>query len=147
MRSKEIPQDKDSFYDGALRACYAVDDEGRYVMTTSRGWQVETLATRQAIEDLERKLEQTRRDVVRGALSPLAYHMVSRMMTTRILAQSAGFMSWRVRRHLKPRVFGRLSVSILERYAEQLDLSIEQLRSVPDSPVRKFSSRRNDPTV
>lgn len=139
MRSKEIPQDHDSFYDGALRACYAVDDEGRYVLVTSRGWQVETLATRQAIEDLERKLEQVRRDVVRGASSPLAYHMASRMMTARILAQSAGFMLWRVRRHLKPRVFARLPASILERYAEQLDLSVEQLRRIPDAPVRMFS--------
>lgn len=141
MRKDDLPQDNDSFYDGALRACYATDDQGRYVMATSRGWKVETLATRQAIEDLEKKLEATRQAALRGELSALAFHMQARMMTPAILAQSSGLMRFRVKRHMRPAVFARLSRRLLARYAEALDLPVDTLRSVPDQPVRLFSER------
>lgn len=144
MRKDDLPQDSDSFYDGALRACYATDEQGRYVMATSCGWKVETLATRQAIEDLEQKLEATRQAVLGGEVSPLAFHMQSRMMTRVILAQSTGLLRFRVKRHLRPAVFARLSARLLRRYAEVLDLPVETLKSVPDRPVRLFSERGHD---
>ena len=133
MRSKEIPQDHDSFYDGALRACYAIDDEGRYVMATSRGWHVETLATRQAVEDLERKLEQI--SAGRGArrVEPACVsHGIQNddrpdpgaKRSVSCCGGSAGISSHPYS------VDSR--ASILERYAEQLDLSVAQLRRVPD---------------
>jgi len=144
MRKDDLPQDSDSFYDGALRACYATDDQGRYVMATSQGWKVETLATRQAIEDLEQKLEATRQAVLGGELSSLAFHMQARMMTRAILAQSTGLLRFRVKRHMRPTVFARLSDRLLGRYSEALDISVEALKSVPDRPVRLFSERGDD---
>jgi hypothetical protein len=53
-------------------------------------------------------------------------------LTPELLAGSIGFFRWRVRRHMRPAVFGRLPESVLRRYAEYLDVSLDQIRRVPD---------------
>lgn len=131
MREEEVPQDE-SFYDGHLRACYAVDRRGRYVLAVSRGWRAETIATSEAAADLRERIESTRREVLEGRLSPLAYHMVRRQLTPGLLASGVRIFRWRVRRHLRPAVFARLPERLLRRYAECLDVTLEQIRRLPD---------------
>lgn len=133
MREDEVPQDE-SYYDGHLRACYAVDRQGRYVLATSRGWQAETVATAETVAHMAEQLESVRTDVAAGRLSPLAYHMTACQMTPELLAASCGLYRWRVRRHLKPAVFSRLPRHLLLRYAECLDVPLERLATVPDRP-------------
>ena len=131
MREEDVPQDE-SFYDGHLRACYAVDRQGRYVLARSRGWQVETIATAEALADLEERIESVRLEVLAGRLSPLAFHMAVRQLTPDLLAGGVGIYRWRVRRHMRPAVFGRLPESLIRRYAEYLDVNLDQIRRVPD---------------
>ena len=131
MREEEVPQD-DSYYDGHLRACYAVDRQGRYVLVTSRGWQAETVATAETVAHMAEHLESVRADVEAGRLSPLAYHMTARLMTPHLLAASCGLYRWRVKRHLRPGVFSRLPERLLIRYAECLDVPLERLSTIPD---------------
>jgi hypothetical protein len=139
VRDRDVPQD-DSFYGGHLRACYAVDERGEYVLTTSRGWETERIATAQAIADLHAKLERRRQAALAGEESPLAFHMAARQMTPALLAQNMGISRWRVRRHLRPGVFRRLSQAMLHRYAVCLDVPVETLARVPAAPVRVFLS-------
>ena len=131
MRRDEVPQDDHPFYEGLRRACYAVDEEGHYTIATSSGWEVERLATSQAMSDLDDRLERTRRAVLSGAKSPLAYHMESRQMTPALLAKTARVARWRVRRHLRPAAFAALGPALLARYAAALDLTPEALAAVP----------------
>lgn len=130
MRTKDVPQDP-SFYRDAVRACYAVDESGRYVVAVSRGFEAETVATSVAVEAHERRREATRRLVLAGKASPLAWHMESRMMDAVLLARETGIWRWRVRRHLRPEVFARLSDAVLRRYADALDVDLAALRRVP----------------
>lgn len=139
MREEDVPQD-DSFYGGHLRACYAVDRTGKYVLATSRGWEAERAATARALADLEAKVESARRAVIAGAQSPLAYHMAVAQMTPRLLAQNAGTWTWRVRRHMRPDVFRRLDGRVLARYAACLALPVESLLEVPRESERVFSA-------
>ncbi len=37
MKVKEVPQDI-TYYEGVKRACYALNDEGKYVIVPSTGW-------------------------------------------------------------------------------------------------------------
>ena len=131
MREDEVPQDR-SFYHGHERACYALNETDRYVLAKSRGWEVERIATEQALLDLEEKVEETRRGVLAGELSPLAYHMASRQMTPRLCAQHMGIGTWRVKRHLRPAVFAKLPERLLARYSACLDRSREELARVPE---------------
>ena len=135
MREEEVPQD-DSFYAGHLRACYAVNKEGKYVIATSRGWEAERIATAEALADLEAKIEAVRQRVLDGALSPLAYHMAVSQMTPRLLAQNARMWTWRVKRHLIPRVFARLGEATLGRYASCLNITTGALVKTPGSRWR-----------
>jgi hypothetical protein len=134
VKEEEVPQDA-SFYDGHVRACYAVDGQGRYVLAKSRGWQVETIATAEAMADIEEGVESVRIEVLAGRLSPLAYHTSACRLTPELLAASVGIFRWRVRRHMRPDVFRRLPERVLRRYAECLDVGLDAIRRVPDQRV------------
>lgn len=137
MRKDDVPQD-DSFYAGNRRACYAVDSEGRYGVAHSAGWSVERDATEQALLALEAQVECVRQDVLAGNSSSLAYHMHARQMVPSLLAAHVGIATWRVKRHLKPRVFAKLNADLLQRYCECLDLTVEQLAKVPETAEHIF---------
>jgi hypothetical protein len=131
MKVYEVPQDT-TFYEGKKRACYALNDQGKYVIVPSSGWSAEEVVNGLAVAELEVKLEQTRQEVMKGLKSALVYHMEKRQMTPEILAKTAGMLSFRVRRHFRPEVFSRLKPSILERYAQALALTVQELQRVPE---------------
>jgi hypothetical protein len=68
--------------------------------------------------------------VLAGKKSPLAYHMEKQLFDTGLLASYAGFSRMTVRKHLQPGVFARLDDRTLGRYAEVLNISIEELKKV-----------------
>ena len=143
MREDEVPQDR-SFYKGLKRVCFAVDQDSHYVPAKSAGWEVERLATEQALEQLEEEVEVLRQQVVRGEIAPLAYHMATRQMPPKLFAQHAGLATWRVKRHLQPKRFAKLSGELLARYAHCLDLPVAALASVPAQATRVFFEENGD---
>ena len=143
MREEEVPQDP-SFYKGHRRVCYALNKDSRYVVAESAGWEVERVVTEQALLDLEAQVEDTRRKVLAGELAPLAYHLATHQFTPKLCAQHVGMAAWRVKRHLRPAVFARLSTKVLQRYAHCLDLALEDLARVPDRATRVFLEQPPD---
>jgi hypothetical protein len=130
MKASEVPQDI-TFYEGKKRACYALNDEGKYIIVPSSGWSAEEVVNELAVAELEASLEETRKDVLAGVKSPLAYHMERRQMTPDILAKTAGIACFRVKRHFRPDVFARLKLPVLEGYAKALAVTLEELKTVP----------------
>ena len=127
MREREVPQEANRSLAGHRKAVYAVADDGKLRLVPSRGWEVEEIVTRQAVEDLERRAEQARARVRAGESSPLEYHMYRARMDLALLSQTTGLWRWRVRRHFKPAVFARLPLALRQRYAEALGVSVEAL--------------------
>ena len=133
MRKSEVPQDKGLF--GELReVCYAVDEDGRYVLAESSGWEPANLANVQAWEAIRTELADVLAKVRRGELSPLAYHMAAHQMDVKLLAGYAGLFRWQVRRHMKPGPFGRLKPELIERYAGIFGMAAEQLGCIHECP-------------
>lgn len=130
MRISDVPQD-DSILEGHQRACYAQDSSGRYVLATSRGWDVERVANRQAVSQIDEKIAQVLVDVRAGKLSALAYHMACAHLQPRGLAAHVGLWAWQVRRHLRPSVFARLAPAMLKRYADALGIDLATVCQVP----------------
>jgi hypothetical protein len=130
MKATEVPQDI-TYYEGKKRACYALNEEGKYVIVPSSGWSAEEVVNGLAVADLEANLEKTRQEVLQGLKSPLVYHMERRQMTAEILAKTVGMWRFRVRRHFRPGVFNRLNPSIIELYARALALTAQELKGVP----------------
>lgn len=132
MEKEQVPQDNISTYADNKKAIYAVNDQGEYGIVASTGWEVEEAATKQALEELQRQADEAYDAVARGEMSPLYFHMYDRRMDLQVLAESTGLFKWRIRRHFKPAVFGKLSPQLLERYAEALGISAEALKTVPE---------------
>lgn len=132
MKANEVPQDI-TYYEGVKRACYALNDEGKYVIITSTGWNTEDVVNGLAVEELAADLEETRKAVLAGVKSPLSYHMARRQMNPEILAKTADIAAFRVKRHLTPGIFAKLKASILDRYAKALAVTREELKTVPQA--------------
>jgi hypothetical protein len=131
MKANEVPQDI-TYYEGVKRACYALNDEGKYVIVTSTGWSAEEVVNGLAVDDLAAALEETRKAVLAGLKSPLCYHMERRQMNPEILAKTARIATFRVKRHFRPEIYARLKPSILDRYAKALAVTLEELKAVPN---------------
>ena len=134
MKVEEVPQEE-SMLEGHQRACYALDDRGRYVVVGSTGWEVEKVVNAQAVDEVRRVIDDASERVLRGELSTLAYHMARCQMDVALLAANTGIWRLRIRRHLKPVVFAALKPALIARYAEALGMTAEALRTLPDDLI------------
>jgi hypothetical protein len=135
MKINEVPQDDVPDYsEGIKKGNYALDDEGKYVMVPSKGWVVDEMINRMAYDEYKVKEEETRKAVLAGQKSPLAYYMELRQMTPEILGKTAGIAAFRVKRHLRPEIFTKLKPDVLDSYAKALDITREELKTVPKNP-------------
>ena len=140
MKESEVPQDSGAVYEGKIRRLtWAVGEDGRYRGVQSQGWEAEIDATAHCTARNNERIQVAHASVLAGTQSPLAYHMVANLLDESGLAMEVGTWTWRVRRHLKPTVFGRLSQTWLKTYAEVLGLSIEELQALPSTPEQLSS--------
>lgn len=131
MKVSEVPQQPGMITDGRREICYAVDDDGNYVLTGSEGWEPKNIANDQAWDIIRDQIDETVEKIRSGQRSPLAFFMVTNQMTPALLAKYVGFSRWRVQRHLKPSVFRKLKPDILKRYADLFEVPMESLRQLP----------------
>ncbi|MFO7766683.1 MAG: hypothetical protein R6V33_09645 [Pelovirga sp.] len=133
MKKEQVPQ-----HGGLTAGCreinYAVDEDGRYSLELSVGWEAKNATLRLAWEAIVEQLHLVIAEVRAGQKSPLAYHMVKNQMDVQLLGQYSGFARWRVKRHLQPQVFKRLKPRVLAVYAELFRISMSELQQVPDQP-------------
>lgn len=133
MKKEDVPQ-QSGLNAGCQEVNYAVDNDGRYMLAQSAGWEAKTIALRQAWEAIVDQLQQVIAEIRAGEKSTLAYYMVKNQMDPALLSQYSGIARWRVKRHLKPAVFNKLDAVALAPYVELFGISIDQLRIVPEQP-------------
>jgi hypothetical protein len=131
MKIDEVPQNKGMITDGLREICYAVDENGRYILAQSAGWEPKNTANDQAWMLIEEQISWTLKKIEAGKLSPLAFHMVKNQMNVSLLSKYVGFNRLRVNLHLKPSVFRRLKPSILKRYSRIFEIEVEELLKIP----------------
>ena len=126
MEKKDVPQDE-GIYGQWHGVCYATDENEKYVLTRSSGWEPANTANRQAWEVIELEIAEISEKVKKGEISPIAYHMAKHLMDVKMLAKYTGLPRWRVKRHLKPQAFRRINHALLERYAKVFNIPVEEL--------------------
>lgn len=132
LKKKEVPQDESSLGKvNSKELCYAVDENGNYTTALSSGWDPKKIALDNALEDIEKRVEEARLKVLAGKTSPIEYYMELNKMDLPILASYMGFFKWTVKRHFKPGTFQKLSQKRLEKYADVFNISVEELHKVP----------------
>lgn len=123
MKETEVPQDKEDLFEGKTQELlYTVDEEGEYTTAKSKGWEVKNEMARQAWEAVKEEVEEALLLVKSGQRSPLYYYMKRELMDVGLLSQYTGMFSWRVKRHMLPKIFNRLSNKVLCRYCEALNI-------------------------
>lgn len=127
MKKEQAPQDLSKTYGGKRKLLYVTNDNGEYDTVTSDGWEVEEIVNSMALQQLEEQAKQASNEVKQGISSPLLYWMYQSRMDTAALAQAMGLFQWQVKRHFKPKVFKRLKTPLLQRYANILGISINDL--------------------
>jgi hypothetical protein len=133
MKINEVPQNKGMITDDLREICYAVDENGRYILAQSAGWEPKNIANNQAWTLIEEEVSQIVKKIKAGKLSPLAFHMAKHQMNVGLLAKYVGFNRLRVKLHLKPMIFRRLKPSILKRYGRVFEIEVEELLKIPGS--------------
>jgi hypothetical protein len=133
MKLNDVPQDRGMITGQSHEICYAVGEDGRYVLAPSTGWEPKNMANRQAWDLVKEEIDAVLDKIRAGKLSPLAFHMVNNQMTVGLLAKYARFSRWRVWLHLRPGGFNRLTPSMLTRYADIFDIDVAALKTVPSA--------------
>ncbi len=131
MKISEVPQDDVKTMHGEKKALYALDEQGRYVRTTTRGWEAEEVVLNQVIDAFEEKAAAAACRVRRNETSPLEYFMYKKWMDALTLAQAMGLYRWQVTRHFKPGVFKKLSDKRLAEYARIFQVAVADLKNFP----------------
>lgn len=131
MDINEVPQDPKNFKgaEKMKKLMYATGKDGKYTGITSSGWEAENEATKQAWDEMDQALAVTEKKVKAGELSPIAYYMDKNLMDIALLAKYAGKWQWQVKRHFKPAVFNKMDTSLLQKYADIFNISVEELRN------------------
>ena len=128
MKKKEVPQDE-GLTEGLFEdICYAVDENGKYSVVPTSGWQPKTDALLQAWELIHEKVEAVRQKVIQGELSPIAYYMEKNLMAVGMLAKYLDLPKRKVRKHLKPSRYLELDEETLSKYADIFGITLETLR-------------------
>jgi hypothetical protein len=130
MKKDDVPQDLGSLGKITREVCYATDSSGKYVKELSTGWEVKTTALDVAWEDIKKRVDAAREQVLNKNASPLLFFMEYRLMDISILADYTGFWKWQIKKHLKPAVFNSLPEKKLQKYAEAFNIKVEDLKSM-----------------
>lgn len=133
MKLDDVPQDNSKTYSGHRKLLYARSRDSGYTPVQSSGWNIEEAATQDAVDYYEKLAAEAAKSVARGECSPLFYHMYKKRMDLALLAQTSGYFQWQIKRHFKPAVFAKLNDAKLLRYCEVLDLSLADIKLLPES--------------
>lgn len=125
MKLKDVEQDPETHLPGP-RLTYAVDDEGKYKTVESVGNSLGTLSVKMMQHHINDEVEAAAERVRSGKESPLAFFMALHIMDCGLLSQYVGIAGWRIKRHLKPSVFGKLKPDVLQRYADFFGVTLEE---------------------
>jgi hypothetical protein len=130
MKKEDVPQDLGALGKLTNEICYATDSSGKYVTALSRGWDVKISALDTAWDEVSERINAAKQKVLNNEASPLLFFMEKGLMDVYILAGYTGFWAWRVKRHLKPNVFKKLTDKQLKRYAEVFNVTIDDLKTM-----------------
>jgi len=132
MKINEVPQDNGMIGNYGHEVCYAVDENGKYTLSPSLGWEAKNIVNDQAWDVIIAETMQVHRKVRNGELSPVAYFQAKHQMDLGLLAKYAGLSRWRVWRHRKNSVFQKLPPHILARYCEVFGVTQDELQTIPE---------------
>lgn len=130
MEEESNPVYKNQAYGQFRELFYSYGEDGKFEKKVGFHGESTRVTLQQAWDLFNDRIEAARQKVKSGKASPLLYYMEKTLVTPMDLSMHAGIMVWRVKRHLKLKVFNRLSEKTLKKYAEAFNITIDQLKTV-----------------
>ena len=121
------PHPDEDITEGQKIVSYSVNRQGDYELVQESVWQPVNVVNHQAWREIEKKIDLSRKQVEAGRVSCLHYYMIANQMDIGLLARYTRQSRWKVRLHLMPCFFRRLSAGTLQNYARLFDVSPEDL--------------------
>lgn len=128
MDIDKVPQNKNNLHNGSYKTIiYAVDKKGNYITAKTSGWEPEDIAHEQAWQAIDKRIRETKELVLQNKLSPIAYFMEKELLTPRRLSGIAGCSLRKVKKHLTPKGFSKISKDQLCCYANIFEITVDEL--------------------
>jgi len=130
MEEQSNPVYKDQAYGQYRELFYTYGPDGKFEKNVGFHDESDRVTLQQAWDLFNDRIEEARQKVKAGKASPILYYMEKTLVTPMDLSMHSGIMVWRVKRHLKPKVFSRLSEKTLNKYAVAFNITVDQLKNV-----------------
>jgi hypothetical protein len=130
MEENSNPVYKDQRYGKSRELLYTYDKDGHYHRNVGYHGEPDRVILQQAWDHFSERIEDARLRVIAGKASPIVYYMEKTLADPLNLSMMAGISLWRVKWHLKPGAFKRLSEKTLKKYADAFNISVDQLKKV-----------------
>jgi len=133
MKKEDVPQDLQYFKGSLLRDyTYAIDENGRYTKVVSDGWSLKNDALTVVWDEIREQCEEIRRQVIAKEVSPLAYYMKKSLMDIGMLSSYSEIPKRKIRKHLQYDEFMELDENTLQKYAEAMRMTVEELKRIDE---------------
>jgi len=96
----------------------------------SRKWESRRDSVEPTLDAINEESETLRCQVLDGTLSPLAYHAHTHIFDIGTLAAYTGIAKNTVKKHFRPDKFSKLDDATLQRYADVLEMTIDELKNI-----------------
>ena len=139
MKKDDLPQDESALKNFTREVCYVKNEGNKYEQSLSTGWKVKSEALSEAWVEINRRITDAAKAVENGEKSPILFFMELNLMDFPTLSGYTGFWTFFIKRHMKPKVFKRLSQKKLGIYASVFKISIEELTSFDGKNIDKYT--------
>ena len=126
--------DENLFYRNNRELFYSFDKESGFKREVGFQYSANQEIIRQSWDAAEERLTEVRQRVRAGLVSPVAYHMERCLMEIPMLADYMEMPKWRIRLHLRPSFYKRLSEKVQNRYASVFGIAPSELNNIEIIP-------------
>ncbi len=109
---------------------YKMEGNGHFTHDLQSDWGGRDPVVDQSLEIVKEKIRIAKEKVLNGEISPIAYYMEKCITDPSTLAKYTGIAAWRIKRHMKIKVFAKLKEETLKRYADFFEISVDELKDV-----------------
>jgi hypothetical protein len=127
MKKIDVPQENNSTLDGQKKVMYGTNDNGEF-QRINYASSVEEYATITAVEEYKELEKECLEDIQNNIASPIKYYMYKNRMDLPTLSSAVDMFSFRVKRHLKMKIFKKLKDDTIKKYADAFNIKIEELK-------------------
>lgn len=141
MKKENLPQDKTGLENFTREVCYVKDSKGKYSQELSTGWDVKANALDEAWVEIDRRVEEAAEKVRNQEASPILFFMELNLMDLPTLSSYISSFPFFVKRHLKYKVFKKLSEKKLSKYAEAFRISVDELKQFDGTNIDGYKNQ------